>query len=121
VSLLDQQDLFGSGPHSVSVGSPVRQFERRSFAGVDGELLLDMGLRGRLLTQAGRLQADTAEDLQQIVTQIEAILDGKLHTLIDNHGLEHAGLLVEDFQLTTPIRRGRRFWCDYTVGYRQVQ
>jgi hypothetical protein len=120
MSLLDEQDLFGSGPHEITVGSPARRLARRGFAGLDGEAVLDMGSRPREITQSGRLQADTSEELQEIVSRIEACLDGGLHTLEDNHGRVHASLIVESFQVATPLRRGRRFWCEYGIVYRQA-
>ena len=51
------QHLFDSGPHSLLPGPWQRCTQRRGFAGLDGEILLDLGLRSRQLTQAGRLQA----------------------------------------------------------------
>jgi len=120
MSLVDQQDVFGSGPHSIVVSAPARQLDRRSFPGLSGEIVLDMGMRGRRITQTGRLQAATAAELRQIISQIESLLDGELHTLIDNCDQEHQGLLIEEIQITTPLRHGRQFWCEYTIAYRHI-
>lgn len=120
MSLLDQQDVFGSGPHSIRPCSPQRHLDHRSFAGIDGELVLDMGLRGRQIIQQGRLQAATANDMNTLLAQIEALLDGKLHTLVDNHSRQYLRVLVESFEPSTPVRQGRSFWCEYTIGYRQL-
>jgi len=120
MSSLDQQDLFGSGPHTILVAAPQRQLARRSFAGLDGEMVLDMGLRTRQITQRGRLQAQSAADLATLIADIEATLDGQLHDLTDNHGRQHSNVLVEEFQPGTPIRRGRGYWCEYTIRYRQM-
>jgi hypothetical protein len=120
MSSLDEQDIFGSGPHSFRACSWERCVERRSFAGVDGELVLDMGMRSRLILQQGRLQGANAAAVQSPISQIEAFIDGGLHTLVDNHGQSYPNVLVERFEPTTPVLRGREFWCDYTITYRQL-
>ncbi len=113
-------DLFASGPHSFSVGGWPRQQIRRSYAGLDGEGLIDMGLRSRVIEQTGRLQAATAGELESIITQIETCADGQAYSLIDNHGLVYATVCLEKFELNGPIHTGRGIWCDYTISYRQL-
>ncbi len=120
MSLLDGNDLFGSGPHALQPGPWQRSLQRRGFAGVDGELVLDLGMRSRPISQRGRLQANTADDLQALISPIEALTDGQLHTLTDNHGRIFSRVLIETFQTTTPVKRGRGFWCDYEITYRQL-
>jgi len=120
VSSLDSQDVFGSGPHTIRAGGPRRVLDSRSFAGVDGELVLDMGLRGREILQQGRLQAPTFDALSTQISAIEQLLDGELHTLTDNHGREYSHVIVERFEPSTPVHKGRDFWCDYTITYRQL-
>jgi len=120
MSTLDGQDLFGSGPHSFRVGAWERSLDRRGFAGVDGEAVLDMGLRSRPLVQTGRLHAETAASLHTSMSQIEAVVDGRVHTLIDNHGKTYSRVIAERFEPGMPVKRGRGFWCDYTLQYRQL-
>jgi len=120
MSTLDSQNLFGSGPHAFQAGSWQRQIDRRGFAGLDGELILDQGLRSRTITQTGRLQAATAGQLTTILAKIDALVDGQLHTLVDNHAQTYERVFVEHFEPTTPARTGRGIWCDYTLRYRQL-
>ncbi len=120
MSSLDGQDLFGSGPHAFRPGSWHRSLERRSFAGTNGELVLDMGLRSRTILQDGRLQDVTATALNTLVSNIEAFIDGELHTLADNHGIVYGRVLLESFEPTTAVQRGRSFWCEYNLLYRQL-
>ncbi len=120
MTTLDGQNLFGSGPHAVQAGPWERELQRRSFSGVDGELILDMGLRSRPIIQTGRLQAASATEVHGAISQIETFLDGKTHTLVDNHGQTYDGVILEAFEPTTPVRRGRGFWCEYKAGYRQL-
>lgn len=120
MSAVDGMDIFGSGPHAFVPGPWERSLDRRGFSGVDGELVLDQGLRSRVITQTGRLTAGSAEDMAAIRTQIESFADGRLHMLEDNHGQTYARVILEAFEAQTPIRLGRGFWCDYIVRYRQL-
>jgi hypothetical protein len=120
MSTLDDIDLFSSGPHGLHCGSWQRATARRGFSGLNGELVLDLGCRSRRLTLTGRLQADTAEELDGLIRNIEMWNDGKFHALVDNHGRSFPRVWIEEFQTTGPIRRGRGFWCDYTLQFRQL-
>ena len=119
MTTLDGQQLFASGPCRVTAGSWQRQAERRGFAGLDGELVLDMGRRGREVIQQGRLQAATAAELLALVAQVEATHDGAEHTLVDAHARVFERLVVEQFD-AGPLMHGRGCWCDYTIRYRQL-
>jgi len=120
MSSLDGQDMFGSGPHSIRPATWSRSMQPRSFAGVDGELVLDMGLRSRRVIQQGRLQSSTAAGITALTSAIESKLDGKTHTLIDDLGCTYSPVIVEKFEPATAVSRGRGFWCDYTITYRQL-
>ena len=71
--------------------------------------------------QKGRLHASSAADVLALISQIEAFVDGQAHTLVDNHGQTHDGVIVERIDPKTPVKRGRGFWCDYEISYRQLQ
>ena len=120
MSSLDGQNLFGSGPHSIRPGTWSRAMQHRSFPGIDGELVLDMGLRSRQIVQTGRLQAGTASAIHTLMSAVETKLDGSTHALIDDLGRTYSAVLVEKFEPTTPVRRGQSFWCDYTIVYHQL-
>ena len=120
MSTLDGNDLFGSGPHAIRPGAWERAVARRGFPGADGELVLDMGLRSRAIEQTGRLQAETAGQLHAALAAVEAYDDGRLHTLIDSTGQTYANVLIERFEPSTPLRRGRGFFCEYALRYRQL-
>ena len=120
MSSLDSVDLFSSGPHSFSPTGWQRDLVRRSYAGLDGETIVDMGRRGRTIEQTGRLAADTAAELETLIGQVASYVDGQTHILIDNHSLTYQTVILELFELTGPIRTGRCFWCQYTIRYRQL-
>jgi len=113
-------DLFGSGPHQFLFGPWARSTLRRGFAGLDGELVLDLGRRSRQISQTGRLQADSIESLHALIDAIDAHDDGSANVLIDNHGRSHAGVILERFETTSPLQRGRKFYCEYRIEYRQL-
>lgn len=120
MSSLDAQDIFASGPHSFRPAAWQRKIETRSFPGLAGTLLVDMGIAGRTIHQAGRLCAPTHAALVAIIDAIEAFHDAQTHTLIDNHAQTYQPVLMEHFELSTPIQRGNGFWCDYTCRYLQL-
>ena len=120
MSTLDGVERFASGPHRFVPGSWARALDRRGFAGLDGEMVIDSGRRSRTIRQIGRLQGATAEDLAGQIDAIESLLDGQVHELADNHGREFPRVLLETFDLSTPLQRGRAFWCEYTLTYRQL-
>jgi hypothetical protein len=117
MSTLDGNNLFSSGPHSIHGGPWQRDLVRRGFAGVDGELLVDLGLRGRNIVQTGRLQA---ADIAGLLSQIDAIrakADGQEHTLDAGQG-PAVRVVIENFK-PGPLLAGRGFFCDYEITYRQ--
>lgn len=120
MSRIDGQDIFGSAPHSFRVGAWERKLDRRSFPGLAGEVLVDMGLDGRTIHQAGRLCAATPAALAAILDAIKGLLDARTHTLVDNHGQTYQPVLLVYFEPSTPIQHGNGYWCDYTCRYLQL-
>jgi len=120
MSTFGGEDLFGSGPNSIRPCAWERQLQRRGFAGIDGELVLDLGLRSRAIQQSGRLEGVSAAAVAGLTEAIEAYQDGEPHVLIDDHGRMYASVILEEFETTTPIKRGRGFWCEYAARYRQL-
>ena len=119
-STLDGKNLFSSGPCEIRPEHWERKTIQRGFPGIDGELVLDLGLRGRTIVQEGRLQAASAVALQSLISAIRTEDDGNLHTLVDNHGQTYTQVFIEQFQLQTPLNEGRNHWCDYRLIYRQL-
>lgn len=117
---LDGEDLFSSGPCAFTPGAWRREAIHRGFPGVVGELVFDLGRRGREITQRGRLQAETAQDLHDLLSAIAVKDDAQLHTLTDHDGQTYTKTLVESFAPAGPVRVGRNYTCDYTVKYLQL-
>lgn len=117
--LLDDQPVF-AGPTSLRAAGRARRLEPRTFGGLSGELLVDLGAAPGRLHQTGRLQAETTADLRDQIERAESFLDGAPHTLTDPHGRTWPGCVMESFELTTPVRRGRGFWCESEARYRRT-
>jgi hypothetical protein len=120
IARLDGENLFSSGPCTFELGSWRRETIHRGFPGVVGELVFDLGRRGREITQRGRLQADTAQGLHALLSALAAKDDAQLHTLTDHDGQTYTKVLVESFQPAGPVRIGRNYTCDYTLSYLQL-
>jgi len=114
------ENLFDSGPCAFRFGPWERTVQRRGFAGIHGELALDLGRRFRPILQTGRLQAESAGALHALLDAINARADGSENVLVDNHDRSHARVILERFETTGPVRRGRAFHCDYEGQYRQL-
>ena len=112
-------NLFASGPAELRTGRLRRRTDRRSLAGQNGQLAMDLGRDSRAIEQTGRLQADTLEDLQALIDAIEVRLDGQVRSLVAPSGASH-DCLIEEFELTRGPARGRGFWCEYRILYREL-
>ncbi len=117
---LDGQSLFASGPCSLTAGAWMRQLCRRKMPGLDGELVLDMGVSARPITQTGTLRADTAAALAALMQAVEALADGATHTLVDPAGMTYANAMLEAFEPSGPIRQWQGCSCQYTCRYLQL-
>jgi len=120
MSCFDGQDLFVSGPHSFRLGPWQRCLQRRGFAGVSGELVLDLGLRSRQVFQTGRLQADTAAGLQSLLDAISDYCDGAEHVLVDNYDTSFPRVILQRFEPASAVKHGRGYYCDYDIEYVQL-
>lgn len=114
------QTLFDSGPHRFVLGPWQRQRIRRGFCGLDGALVIDLGLRGRSIAQTGRLQAPSAAQMHELIAAIETLANGQPRELIDNHGQVYSNVLLEEFEPAGPVQLGRGFFCDYHLRYWQL-
>ncbi len=113
--LLDGAALLASGPHELVAGSPQRATAARTFNGLSGALLVDLGPRPRTLLLRGRLSAASAEALAQLETAIESRADGRTHTLVDRDGAAHAHVRLDRFTRRGPVERGLRYHRPYEL------
>jgi len=114
---LDAAELFASGAHEIVAGSPERLSGERTFSGLAGALIVDLGRRPRTLVQRGRLSAASAESLAQLEAAIEARVDGAVHKLIARDGTEYPYVRLERFTRRGPVEVGLRYHRAYEIAY----
>ena len=114
---LDEAELFASGPHEIVAGSPERQSGERTFSGLAGALVVDLGQRPRTLLQCGRLSAASAESLVQLEAAIEARIDGAVHELVARDGTGYPYVRLERFTRRGPVEVGLRYHRAYEIAY----
>lgn len=120
-STVDEEELFASGPSGLLVGSWTRRLLRRELPGLDGEVVVDLGLRGRPLTQIGRLSAHSPLAFHSMLESIARFQDGRPHSLLDRHNTFYRNVLMLSFELTTPVTAGPDgLWADYRIEYLQL-
>lgn len=117
---LDGESLFASGPHLLTVGSPVRQVKDQPFNGLSGGLAIDLGDGPREIVQTGVLSAATDAALAVLEAAVEAFVDGRAYTLAASGGAEYPHCRLERFERTGPVARGVALHRPYRITYRQL-
>jgi hypothetical protein len=114
-------DLFGPGPHEVTVG-PRGSFVLPDAAlGSPGPNSYAVGVRELDLAVEGRL---VAASLAALEAQRDAVAAQLLNpptagTLVDPHGRAWAGLSFISFEERGPVERGRVWSLAYTARFRR--
>ncbi|MGB8226606.1 MAG: hypothetical protein WCE45_07075 [Sedimentisphaerales bacterium] len=116
---LDDKIFFAEGSFELEVKSPQRSIIQRSAAGLDGQINIDLGSRGRKLIQKGQLRARNQTELQQQIGVINELIDGNLHVLKCSDGNVFENLLIEEFQTEPFISGGAHTSCQYQITYKQ--
>ncbi|MBE3070495.1 MAG: hypothetical protein IMZ66_09705 [Planctomycetes bacterium] len=117
---IDDEELFASGPHAVTVGSPVRRVTDQPFNGLAGGLALDLGDGPREILQAGVLSAPSASALAILEAAIEAFIDGRAYTLTTPAGIDYPNCRLERFDRLGPPQVGTAWHQPYRATYRQL-
>ena len=118
---LDGQSVFGGSEIEVIFGSVKRAYIERAAAGVDGVVSIDLGKRGRSVTQKGVLQGKSRSELNERIKAIGAFIDGKAHTLVTNNGERVENLRVDSFKSINERASGSGLVCDYEIVYTQLK
>jgi hypothetical protein len=117
---LDDESLFSSGPHVLTVGSPTRRVKDFAFNGLAGGLVLDLGDGPREISQTGVLSAASASALAVIDAAIEAFIDGRPYTLTAPDGVDYPNCRLERFERLGPPQVGTQWHQAYRITYRQL-
>jgi len=117
---LDEQGLFDEQGLAVEAGSLEKVSIDKAVAGLDGVLSIDLGGRGRRITQKGTLRANSRLKMNETIDVISAYMDGRTHTLATNDGREFANLRMDVFKVIKTTESGIGLCCEYEIVYRQL-
>jgi hypothetical protein len=118
-AVLDDKVFFSETIFALEVKSPQRSVIQRSAAGLDGQVNIDLGLRGRKIVQKGELRARNQAELQKQIDEINELIDGKLHILKCPDGRVFENLLIDEFQTGSSVTGGAHTCCQYKLIYTQ--
>lgn len=118
---LDGKIIFEDRRLRLEAGSVFRQQLERAAAGLDGVVSIDLGLRGRRITQKGVLRAISNEQLAGRIAGIEACMDGLEHSLEVSDGRLFEHLRVDRFEVGPRRFDGGGVSCDYEIRYTQLR
>ena len=118
-AVLDNEIIFNEDYFGLEIKSFQREVVQRSAAGLDGQVSIDLGLRGRKLVQKGQLRAKNQAELQEIIDQINELIDGNEHILKSPDGRVFGNLVIENFQTDSFVFGGTQASCKYQITYTQ--
>jgi hypothetical protein len=116
---IDDKIFFTEKSFELEVKSPQRSIIQRSAAGLDGQINIDLGWRGRKLVQKGQLRASNQAQIERQINAINELIDGNLHILKCSDGRIFENLLIEEFQTEPFINGGAHTSCRYQITYKQ--
>jgi len=118
---LDGKVLFDEQHLEIELGTFSRDSIERAVPGLDGVLSIDLGGRGRGISQKGVLRARSRVELNDKVASISACLDGDTHTLSLGSGEELGGLRMDVFKTSKERTSGGGIAVDYEIIYTQLK
>ena len=103
---LDERGLFDEQGLTIEVGSLEKVSIDKAVAGLDGVLSIDLGGRGRRITQKGTLRANIRLKMNERIGAISAYMDGRTYTLATSDGREFANLRMDVFKVIKATESG---------------
>ena len=117
---LDSQALFDQQQLEIEAGSFTRDSIERAVPGLDGVMTIDMGQRGRKVTQTGTLRGKSRVHMDDRISAISNFMDGDTHTLITGDGREFVNLRMDTFKVKNERLDGAGIVVDYEITYTQL-
>ena len=114
-------DLFSAGPSAIDLGPLESRHAVAESPGAIGSSVVTQGTAPRRLAQRGTLVADNTEALQALINAIQAQVGAGDATLIDQHGNDWSGCLMQRFDPAPLHRLGPRYAADYEITYLQTR
>jgi hypothetical protein len=118
-AVLDNEIIFNEESFELEIKSFQREVVQRSAAGLDGQVSIDLGLRGRKLVQKGELRAKNQAELQGIIDDINGLIDGNEYILKSSDGRVFENLVIDNFQAGSFVFGGTQASCKYQITYTQ--
>lgn len=100
-------------------GSWARESIEKSAAGLDGVVSVDLGMRKRKIKVSGLVEDQSKDALKQKAAQIEALVDGGMHTLESDAMYEN--IKIESFAVVKESSSGRGVGCEFEMGLSQLR
>ena len=117
---IDGKRIFGDGQHCVRAMSWRRESVERGFAGADGVVSVDLGLRDRKLKQQGYLAADSTKALARVIESVSSYIDGHAYQLVDQDGTTYANVRMDSFKSLGTVQKASQVRCEYEIVYTQL-
>ncbi|MGA2915815.1 MAG: hypothetical protein ABSE89_07290 [Sedimentisphaerales bacterium] len=118
-AVLDDEIFFDEKSFELEIKSSQRGIIQRSATGLDGQVGIDLGLRGRKVIQKGELRSQSQDGLRRQIDTINGLIDGNLHTLECPDGRFFRNLLIEEFKTGPLVSGGAHISCQYNIAYTQ--
>lgn len=114
-------NLFCSGPGRISPGEITSRAAITQTPDATGTTVISQGLEPRAITQHGTLIADSAGQLQSLISRIEHYVGQGDATLVDENAKPWPHCVMRRFETNNPRRVGPRHAVDYTIAYLQAK
>ena len=103
----------------IKAGSWDREAIEKSAAGLGGVVSVDLGMRKRKITVSGSVEAQSKATLIVKTVQIEAMLDGCVHTL--EADVMYENVRVDSFAVVKEETGGRGVSCEFEMVLSQLR
>ena len=117
---LNGLELFDEHNLKIEVGSIERDTIERAIGGLDGKMSIDLGQRGRVITQTGTLRARSKAELEEKIGSICDYMDGYPYSLVTADGRRFDNVRIDAFKTKNRRPGGAGLAIDYEIIYTQL-
>ena len=116
---LDGLKLFDENQLKIEIGSYARDVIEKSSPFLEGVISIDLGRRSRKINQKGSLRAKSRNALNERISVISNLMDGKIHTLTSG-SIQYQNLRFDSFKVISEREDGTGLVADYEIIYTQL-
>lgn len=117
MSSFDGQDLFGSGPQQFTYPGREARVAIHEAPGINGARVSWLGLGPKRVHMRGRLVGVDWASLKTLINAIEAMMDGRSTTLVDDLGETHTSMVLVGFRSKSGVQSGRTVSLGYEIEF----